>query len=175
MPISVQSGTAVNAPYLTEDHGVPGSNPDPATLKSPAKLKKIRSSRSAAGALCQRRVNSRIKKRSLLAPLWRSPACLLWCRCRYGEGHPVTVRKPKPEALRTTLARPPASAGSVPWCVLIFALVRPAPSRGVWCELSLPAPGIAIQAKTFRVEGGKSPFSLLPESRRRITGVFLTW
>src|SRR5688572_18030890 len=41
--------------------------------------------------------------------------------------------------------------------------------------LSLPAPGIAIQAKTFQVEGGKSPFSLLPESRRRITGVFLTW
>jgi len=40
--------------------------------------------------------------------------------------------------------------------------------------LSLPAPGIAIQAKTFQVEGGKSPFSLLPESRRRITGVFLT-
>ena len=41
--------------------------------------------------------------------------------------------------------------------------------------LSLPAPGIAIQAKTFQVEGGKSPFSLLPESRRRITGAFLTW
>jgi hypothetical protein len=41
--------------------------------------------------------------------------------------------------------------------------------------LSLPAPGIVIQAKTFQVEGGKSPFSLLPESRRRITGVFLTW
>jgi hypothetical protein len=31
MPISVQSGTAVNASYLTENHGVPGSNPGPAT------------------------------------------------------------------------------------------------------------------------------------------------
>jgi hypothetical protein len=41
--------------------------------------------------------------------------------------------------------------------------------------LSLPAPGIAIQAKTFQVEGGKSPFPLLPESRSRSTGVFLTW
>jgi hypothetical protein len=38
--------------------------------------------------------------------------------------------------------------------------------------LSLPAPGIAIKAKTFQVEDGKSPFSLLPESRRRSTGVF---
>jgi hypothetical protein len=35
MPISVQSGTAVNAPYLTEKHGVPGSNPGPATIKTP--------------------------------------------------------------------------------------------------------------------------------------------
>src|SRR5829696_5280419 len=51
-----------------------------------------------------------------------------------GQGHPVTVRKPKPEALRTTLAPPLASAGSVPWCVLIFALVRPTPSRAVWCD-----------------------------------------
>jgi hypothetical protein len=33
MPISVQSGTAVNAPYLTENHGVPGSNPGHATMK----------------------------------------------------------------------------------------------------------------------------------------------
>src|SRR5829696_3897777 len=41
--------------------------------------------------------------------------------------------------------------------------------------LSLPAPGIAIQAKTFQVEGRKSPFPLLPESRSRSTGVFLTW
>jgi hypothetical protein len=70
-------------PHMTENHGVPGSDPGPATQESPAKLKKIRSSRSAAGALCQRRINSRIKKRSLLAPLWRSPACLPWCRCRW--------------------------------------------------------------------------------------------
>src|SRR5919107_548735 len=34
MPVSVQSGTAVNAPYLTENHGVPSSNPGPATLKN---------------------------------------------------------------------------------------------------------------------------------------------
>jgi hypothetical protein len=34
MPISVQSGTAVNAPYLTENHGVPGSNPSLATSKT---------------------------------------------------------------------------------------------------------------------------------------------
>jgi hypothetical protein len=42
MPISVQSGTAVNAPYLTENHGVPGSNPGPATEESPAIEEKIR-------------------------------------------------------------------------------------------------------------------------------------
>jgi hypothetical protein len=35
-PVSVQSGAAVNTSILTENHGVPGSNPGPATPKSPA-------------------------------------------------------------------------------------------------------------------------------------------
>jgi hypothetical protein len=32
----VQSGTAVSVLYLTENHGVAGSNPGPAVSKSPA-------------------------------------------------------------------------------------------------------------------------------------------
>jgi hypothetical protein len=34
MLISVQSGAAVNTSILTENHGVPGSNPGPATYKT---------------------------------------------------------------------------------------------------------------------------------------------
>ena len=49
---------------MTENHGVPGSNPGPATPKSPANSGKRKSSGSAAQALFQRRVNSRIEKRS---------------------------------------------------------------------------------------------------------------
>ena len=52
-----------------ENHGVPGSNPGPATQESPANKQKIRSSGGAARALCRGRVNSRIKNRPLLAPL----------------------------------------------------------------------------------------------------------
>jgi hypothetical protein len=33
MPIIAQPGAAVNIPSLTENHGVPGSNPGPATPK----------------------------------------------------------------------------------------------------------------------------------------------
>jgi hypothetical protein len=44
----VQSGTAVNAPYLTENHGVPGSNPGPATQEIPANSGKRKGSGSAA-------------------------------------------------------------------------------------------------------------------------------
>ena len=53
----------------SENHGVPGSNPGPATQESPANKQKIRSSGGAARALCRGRVNSRIKNRPLLAPL----------------------------------------------------------------------------------------------------------
>jgi hypothetical protein len=35
----------------TENHGVPGSNPGPATSKSPANSEKMKGSGSAAGAL----------------------------------------------------------------------------------------------------------------------------
>jgi hypothetical protein len=35
---------------MTENHGVPGSNPGPATYKSPANSKKMKGSGSAAGA-----------------------------------------------------------------------------------------------------------------------------
>ena len=55
---------------MTENHGVPGSNPGPATLKSPANSGKIWSFDGAAEGLFLRRVNSRLKKRPLLARLW---------------------------------------------------------------------------------------------------------
>ena len=51
MPICVQSGTAANASYLTENHGVPDSNPGPATQESPANSGKRKGPGSAAGAL----------------------------------------------------------------------------------------------------------------------------
>jgi hypothetical protein len=70
MPISVQSGTAVNAPYLTENHGVPGSNPGPATLESPRNSGQIWRFDGAAEAPFLRRVNSRLKKGPLQARLW---------------------------------------------------------------------------------------------------------
>jgi hypothetical protein len=40
MPVFAQSGAAVNIPSLTENHGVPGSNPGPATPELPAKVHK---------------------------------------------------------------------------------------------------------------------------------------
>src|SRR5215210_4885498 len=56
---------------MTENHGVPGSNPGPATQESPANRGKGKSPGSAAGALRQGRVNSRIEKWSLLGRLSR--------------------------------------------------------------------------------------------------------
>jgi hypothetical protein len=47
---------------MTENHGVPGSNPGPATPKSPANSQKMNDSGSAAEALFKGRVNSRIEK-----------------------------------------------------------------------------------------------------------------
>jgi hypothetical protein len=72
---------------MTENHGVPGSNPGPATSKSPANSGKTKSFGGVSGALCQWRVNSRIEKRSLQARLLRSLACLLWSGCRW-QGYP---------------------------------------------------------------------------------------
>jgi hypothetical protein len=48
---------------MTENHGVPGSNPGPATSKNPANSTKRKRPGSAAGALCQQRVNSTLRKR----------------------------------------------------------------------------------------------------------------
>ena len=56
---------------MTENHGVPGSNPGPAASKSAANSEKIKGFGSAAGALCQNHVNSRFKKWSLLVQLWQ--------------------------------------------------------------------------------------------------------
>ena len=47
---------------MTENHGVPGSNPSPATYKSLANSEKMKGSGSAAEAPIQRCVNSRIEK-----------------------------------------------------------------------------------------------------------------
>ena len=74
--------------HMTENHGVPGSNPGPATNKSPANSGKRRCTGSAAEIPYWRRVNSRIQNRSLLMQLSRRLACL----CGEGvnsEGHPV--------------------------------------------------------------------------------------
>ena len=59
----------MNTSILTDNCGVPGSNPGPATHESPANCGKMRSSGGAARALCRGRVNSRFKNRPLLAPL----------------------------------------------------------------------------------------------------------
>jgi hypothetical protein len=45
---------------MTENHGVPGSNPGPATSKSPANSEEMKGSGRAAEGLFQWRVNSRI-------------------------------------------------------------------------------------------------------------------
>ena len=55
---------------MTENHGVPGSNPGPATSKSPAKHRKRMSFGGVSGTLCQWHVNSRLKKGPLQARLW---------------------------------------------------------------------------------------------------------
>jgi hypothetical protein len=68
---------------MTENHGVPGSNPGPATYKSPANGRKIERFDGAAETPFLRCVNSRIKKGSLLGWLWRSLAYLLWRECRW--------------------------------------------------------------------------------------------
>jgi hypothetical protein len=47
---------------VTENHGVPGSNPVPTTSKLPANSGKSKRPGGAAGALRQGRVNSRIEK-----------------------------------------------------------------------------------------------------------------
>ena len=55
----------VNVSTLTENHGVPGSNPGPATTELPANSRKRKSPGGATGALCQQRVNSPLSKRLL--------------------------------------------------------------------------------------------------------------
>ena len=51
---------------MTENHGVPGSNPGPATYKSPANSGK----RKSPAALPEPRVNSPFEKTPPLARLW---------------------------------------------------------------------------------------------------------
>jgi len=80
--VLVQGRTRRYIPPRTENHGVPGSNPGPATLESPANSGKRRSPGGAAETLFQRCVNSRIEKWSLLVRLSRSLACRLWRSCR---------------------------------------------------------------------------------------------
>src|SRR5215208_4882146 len=75
-------------PKMTENHGVPGSNPGPATSKSPANGGKIYSFDGAVGALFLRRVNSRLKK----GPFKRGSGGELHAFCGAdvgGDGHPV--------------------------------------------------------------------------------------
>jgi hypothetical protein len=74
---------------MTENHGVPGSNPGPATLEIPAKRGKTTSFGGVSGTLSQWHVNSRIEKWSLLGRLLRSLACLLCGADVDSEGHPV--------------------------------------------------------------------------------------
>src|SRR5215210_2936655 len=70
-------------PKMTENHGVPGSNPGPATSKNPANSGKMKYPGDVPGALYRRRVNSRIKIRPLPGRLSQSPACLLRRGCRW--------------------------------------------------------------------------------------------
>ena len=51
--ISVQSGAAVNTSILTENHGVPGSNPGPATQENPANKELWRCCQSPLSRACQ--------------------------------------------------------------------------------------------------------------------------
>jgi hypothetical protein len=53
----------VNAPYLTENHGVPGSNPGPATSKSPANGGKKNEPQQSCRGSMQQRINSRSRER----------------------------------------------------------------------------------------------------------------
>jgi hypothetical protein len=70
---------------MTENHGVPGSNPGPATSKNPANSRKMTCPGDVPGAFYRRPVNSRIKIRLLSGRLSRSPTCLLWRGCRWRE------------------------------------------------------------------------------------------
>src|SRR5919107_141084 len=79
-----------------------------------------------------------------------------------------TLSEPRLHHLRLEPEAFPGASSNSPWFVQHLL-----EAYGVM--LSLPAPGIALEAKTFQVEGRKSPFPLLPESRRRSTGVLLTW
>jgi hypothetical protein len=66
----------------SENHGVPGSNPGPATHESPANSGKIKYPNSAAGTRSQRRVNSRIEKWSLSRAVVACLTYRLWRRRR---------------------------------------------------------------------------------------------
>jgi hypothetical protein len=52
----------VNVPYLTENHGVPGSNPGPATLEIPANGGKKKEPQQSRRGSLQQRVNSRSRE-----------------------------------------------------------------------------------------------------------------
>ena len=73
---------------MTENHGVPGSNPGPATLESPANSGKSKSLGSAAETPFLRRVNSRLKKGLFLGGCRK--VLDAFCGADVdGEGHPV--------------------------------------------------------------------------------------
>ena len=107
-----------------ENHGVPGSNPGPATLESPANRGKSKSSGSACEALRQRRVNSRIEKRPISLTADEESLC-----CLFEDGNLITS-----PTIRIDLL---LEAEASPGLAVLLIRVRTRPTLGAYLNLRL--------------------------------------